>query len=97
MIRGLEENEADFLFKTTRIFIAGMKGEMTEKGIFEYFSKFGRVASVLINTDIKTNRLRGFGYIQFSSNDSCLNVLQDQFHEIQGQKIETMFAVNRQN
>ena len=38
VIRGLEENEADFLFKTTRIFIAGMKGEMTEKAIFDYFS-----------------------------------------------------------
>lgn len=51
----------------TRIFVGNLPHTATDSDIRRLFSRFGRVSSVQIKTDIATNKPRGFAFVTMPS------------------------------
>ncbi len=52
-----------------RLFVGGLPFETSEGELEEAFSKAGEVESAAIITDRNTGRSRGFGFVEFSSEE----------------------------
>lgn len=69
-----------------------------EKGIRDYFSQFGKVQSVELKFNYKTNQMRDFGFIIFESVDSTIKVLENgPLHYIEGNKILVFSSKSQQD
>ncbi|XP_052006071.1 RNA-binding motif protein, X chromosome isoform X2 [Xyrauchen texanus] len=50
-----------------KLFIGGLNTETSEKVLEAYFSKFGRIAEVLLMKDRETNKSRGFAFVTYDN------------------------------
>ncbi|XP_054648822.1 RNA-binding motif protein, X chromosome [Dunckerocampus dactyliophorus] len=50
-----------------KLFIGGLNTETTEKALEQYFSKYGRIAELLLMKDRETNKSRGFAFVTYES------------------------------
>ncbi|XP_046370716.1 heterogeneous nuclear ribonucleoprotein A/B-like isoform X3 [Haliotis rufescens] len=82
--------------KTNKIFLGGIPNEANEDSLRNYFSQFGSVTDVTIMYDQEKGRSRGFGFLTFEREDSVELVCGDQFHIVDGKKIECKRAEPRQ-
>lgn len=80
-------------FRGRKIFVGGLSAELTEDDFKNYFEKFGRVTDVVVMRDSVTKRPRGFGFITFDSVQSVDSVLQNNFHELNGRRVEVKRAI----
>jgi len=64
--------------KTEKIFVGGVKPEVTEEEFKEYFSQFGTVVESTLMLNKDTGRPRGFGFITFDNDQSVEAVLAKQ-------------------
>jgi heterogeneous nuclear ribonucleoprotein A1/A3 len=64
--------------KTEKIFVGGVKPEVTEEEFKEYFSQFGNVVEATLMSNKDTGRPRGFGFITFDNDQSVEAVLAKQ-------------------
>ncbi|XP_067930357.1 heterogeneous nuclear ribonucleoprotein 87F-like isoform X2 [Watersipora subatra] len=84
--------------KVNKIFLGGLRDQITEDDLNQYFSQFGAVERVETFTDKETNKRKGFCFItfqDFDSVDKC--VLQAQIApegklNLQGVKVEVKKA-----
>lgn len=53
-----------------KIFVGGIKDEVDEEDLREYFGKFGNIVSVTLVIDKETKKKRGFGFIEFDDYDA---------------------------
>ena len=61
-----------------------------------YFDKFGTIKDAIIMRDRTTNRSRGFGFVTFVDSASVTAVLAEQYHELDGRKVEVKPAMPKQ-
>ncbi|KAJ9540081.1 hypothetical protein OSB04_026587 [Centaurea solstitialis] len=54
-----------------KLFVAGLSWSVDEKSLKEAFSSFGEVSEVRIMYDKDSGRSRGFGFVNFSSEDEA--------------------------
>ncbi|KAI3721714.1 hypothetical protein L2E82_32732 [Cichorium intybus] len=54
-----------------KLFVAGLSWSVDEKSLKEAFSSFGEVSEVRIMYDRESGRSRGFGFVNFSSEDEA--------------------------
>lgn len=52
-----------------KLFVGGLPFSTTEDELKDAFTQFGNVTYVKIITDRETNRSRGFGFVEFESDD----------------------------
>ena len=52
-----------------KIFVSGIKDDISNEDLQEYFSKFGLVKDVDAITDKETGRKRGFAFVLFDDYD----------------------------
>lgn len=52
-----------------KVFVGGIKEEVTTEEIKEYFLQFGNVVDVTRLTDKNTGKTRGFGFVEFDDYD----------------------------
>lgn len=52
-----------------KLFVGGLPFSTTEDELKEAFAQFGNVTYTKIITDRETNRSRGFGFVEFDSDD----------------------------
>lgn len=52
-----------------KLFIAGIKDDVTEDQLKEYFMEFGTVTNVTIVADKATGKKKGFGFVEFDDYD----------------------------
>uniref|UniRef100_A0A3P8XGK5 RRM domain-containing protein n=2 Tax=Esox lucius TaxID=8010 RepID=A0A3P8XGK5_ESOLU len=50
-----------------KLFIGGLNTKTNEKALEQYFSKYGRIAEVLLMKDRETNKSRGFAFVTFEN------------------------------
>lgn len=54
-----------------KIFVGGLKDNHDEQNLQDHFQQFGNVLTVKILLDRNTGRKRGFGFVEFDSNDAA--------------------------
>ncbi|XP_025247434.1 SRA stem-loop-interacting RNA-binding protein, mitochondrial isoform X1 [Theropithecus gelada] len=54
----------------------------------EYFAQFGHVKRCIVPFDKGTGFHRGLGWVQFSSEEELQNALQQEYHIIDGVKVQ---------
>lgn len=59
----------------TKMFIGGIKDNIGEEDLKEYFGTFGTVLSVTIPTNKETGIKRGFAFVEFDDYDSVDKVI----------------------
>lgn len=52
-----------------KLFIAGIKDDVTEDQLKDYFSEYGSVVNVILVTDKTTGKRKGFGFVEFDDYD----------------------------
>ncbi|KAA3670534.1 heterogeneous nuclear ribonucleoprotein A1/A3 [Paragonimus westermani] len=76
-----------------KIFVGGIRRNIRDDDLFEYFSKFGSIVEAVIMMDKETNQSRGFGFVTFSDTDSVDRVVSDNPHNLGGYPIDVKKAV----
>lgn len=79
--------------RTKKIFVGGLSADLTQEEFRSYFERFGRITDAVVMHDNTTQRPRGFGFISFDSENSVENVMQNNFHELNGKLVEVKRAV----
>ncbi|KAG0486251.1 hypothetical protein HPP92_008346 [Vanilla planifolia] len=79
--------------RTKKIFVGGLPPTLSDLEFRHYFEAYGIVTDVVVMYDQHTQRPRGFGFISFDSEDSVELVLENQFHEVGGKKVEVKRAL----
>ena len=80
-----------------KVFVGGLSHDTTIESFREFFEKFGALEDSIIMHDHVTNRPRGFGFVTYTSADSVTNLLQSNFHELNGRRVEVKLAVPRES
>ena len=57
--------------RKTMIYVGGLVDEVTEDILFAAFIPFGPLRSVQIPKDFKIDKSRGFGFVEFESEEDC--------------------------
>lgn len=52
-----------------KLFVGGLPFSTTDDDLAQAFAQFGTVASAKVITDRETGRSRGFGFVEYSSDD----------------------------
>ena len=52
-----------------KVFVGGLKEDVTDDELKNYFSQFGNVAEVTRLTEKDTGKKRGFGFVEFDDYD----------------------------
>jgi len=60
----------------TKLFVAGLPYSMTDDELRDLFVEYGTVASAQVITDRETNRSKGFGFVEMSTEDESKNAIQ---------------------
>lgn len=65
-----------------KIFVAGLAYSVSDEQLGELFSQFGQVESAKVIIDHDTGRSKGFGFVEMSSDQECMNAISS-LHETQ--------------
>ena len=63
--------------KQNMLYVGGIDDEVTEDLLFAAFIPFGPLKSVQIPKDFKINKSRGFGFVEFESDEDCAAALEN--------------------
>ncbi|CAA2935322.1 RNA-binding glycine-rich [Olea europaea subsp. europaea] len=81
---------------STKLFIGGLSYGTDDQSLRDAFSGFGDVVEARVITDRDTGRSRGFGFVNFSTDDcanSALSAMDGQ--ELNGRNIRVSLATER--
>ncbi|HUB93906.1 MAG TPA: RNA-binding protein [Verrucomicrobiae bacterium] len=60
----------------TNLFVAGLSYSITDDELSNLFSEFGTVKSAKVIMDRETNRSKGFGFVEMSTEEESRNAIQ---------------------
>ena len=60
-----------------KLFVGGLAWATTEEGLKEAFAVYGKIVSLHIVMDRNTNKSRGFGFIEFSTEEEAQKALDN--------------------
>lgn len=72
----------------TKLFVGNLKYSMDDKSLETLFAEFGEIVSAKVISDKKTNRSRGFGFVEMASDadaDKAVAALNGK--EIEGRRL----------
>ena len=78
-----------------KIFVGGIAHGTTEDDIKAHFMQFGNVTEIDVKYDKATQRMRGFGFVGFDTEDVVDKLCQMHFHQINGKTVEVKKAEPR--
>jgi len=77
----------------TKLFVGGLTAATTKEMLEAHFSSFGTIIDCVVMIDAATGRHRGFGFVQFESEDQAENAFRfPQGHAIDGKVVEVKKA-----
>jgi RNA recognition motif-containing protein len=74
-------------FASFKVFVGGLPHNITKSELFSYFCAFGNVINIDLPMNAKTGKLKGFGFVFFSSPSEMEYALQHESHILKGKKI----------
>ena len=78
-----------------KIFVGGLKDDIEDKDLEDYFATFGTVIRVEQMVDKATGNKRGFGFVEFDDYDPVDKCLQQPRHQINDRRIDIKKALAR--
>lgn len=82
--------------KTAKLFVGGLKREVTEEDLSDYFGSLGKVKSVEIIKHRDTGASRGFAFVTFEDHDFVDKIYLMDNHYIKGNRVDTKKAVSKE-
>eukprot|EP00795_Rhopilema_esculentum_P008569 gene8569-14572_t len=82
--------------RTKKIFVGGLKQEITEKVLQEYFSQFGEVVQIQFIPEKGTEKRRGFCFVEFDNEDVVDQLVKKQYHTIASKTVEVKHAYSKE-
>ncbi|KAD7479870.1 hypothetical protein R6Q59_008703 [Mikania micrantha] len=80
----------------SKLFVAGLSWSVDEKSLKEAFSSFGEVSEVRIMYDKDSGRSRGFGFVNFTSEDEASSAKDAMDGKaFLGRPLKVSFALNK--
>ncbi|KDP39332.1 hypothetical protein JCGZ_01089 [Jatropha curcas] len=81
---------------SSKLFIGGLSYGTDDQSLRDAFSSFGEVVTARVVTDRDTGRSRGFGFVDFSSEESASSALSAMDgQELQGRSVRVSYAQER--
>ncbi|CAN6170801.1 unnamed protein product [Urochloa humidicola] len=90
---GAVDGGNNITYDSKKVFIGGLRDNITEEEFRTYFEKFGTVTDVVVIYDSLTSRSRGFGFVTFDSEEAVGKVMRQGFHDLNGTKVEAKIAI----
>ena len=82
----------DMMDSSKKIFVGGLEPSVTEKDLFDFFSKFGEVKDASVLIDNNRNVSRGFGFVSFEDKNIVDELVKKNNFELKGRKIDVKRA-----
>ncbi|KAJ4798489.1 Glycine-rich RNA-binding protein [Rhynchospora pubera] len=83
-------------YMSTKLFIGGLSYGTDDKSLQDAFGNFGNVTEARVITDRETGRSRGFGFVNFDTNEAASSALESMDgQELQGRSIRVSYANER--
>ncbi|XP_055963329.1 heterogeneous nuclear ribonucleoprotein A1-like [Sorex fumeus] len=79
-----------------KIFVGGIKEDINERHLREYFQRFGNIEMIEIITDQDSGKRRGFAFVTFDDHDSADKSVIQKFHVVNGHNCEIKKALSKQ-
>ncbi|XP_056133577.1 heterogeneous nuclear ribonucleoprotein A0-like [Lampris incognitus] len=90
-----DANRPEVCAQVKKIFVGGLKNDIEEDNLIEYFSQFGEIEKSEVISDKITGKKRGFGFVHFLDNDSADKAVVLKFHNVKGHKVEVKKALTK--
>eukprot|EP00088_Acartia_fossae_P063213 TRINITY_DN7688_c0_g1_i1.p1 TRINITY_DN7688_c0_g1~~TRINITY_DN7688_c0_g1_i1.p1 ORF type:complete len:350 (+),score=116.94 TRINITY_DN7688_c0_g1_i1:44-1051(+) len=79
-----------------KLFIGGIKEEIEEEDMREFFSQYGNITDIVRMKDKETGRKKGFGFVEFDDYDPVDKIVLTGPHSIKGYKIDVQKAMPKE-
>jgi len=76
-----------------KLFVGGIKEEIEEEDMKEFFSQYGTITDIVRMKDKNTGQKRGFGFVEFNDYDPVDKLVLTVPHSIKGFKIDVKKAL----
>uniref|UniRef100_A0A3P9JIE5 RRM domain-containing protein n=1 Tax=Oryzias latipes TaxID=8090 RepID=A0A3P9JIE5_ORYLA len=91
-----QTDESEAHAKVKKIFVGGLKNDIQEDDLTDYFSQYGEVENSEIMSEKETGKKRGFGFVHFTDHYAADMAVAVPFHTVNGHRVEVKKAVPKQ-
>jgi len=81
---------------SSKLFIGGLSYGVDDQSLKDAFATYGDVIEARVITDRDTGRSRGFGFVNFTSEDSATKALAMDGQDLSGRNIRVSYANDKQ-
>jgi len=81
----------------SKLFVGGIKEEIEEEDMRDFFSEFGTITDLVRMKDKETGRKKGFGFVEFNDYDPVDKLVLTAPHKIKGFKIDVKKALPKED
>ena len=80
-----------------KVFVGGLKEEVEEDNLRDYFSNYGNVITVDVIMNKETGRKRGFAFVTFDDYDPVDKICLEKEHHISGKRCDVRKALDKKD